>query len=57
MIGPNATWPAPLAARDGDPVAGPSFAAAIDGLREHSTPYHMAHGLLDHAQPLIGQVI
>ena len=23
--------------------------AAITGLREHSTPYHLAHGLLDHA--------
>ena len=25
------------------------FAAAITGLRELSTPYHLAHGLLDHA--------
>jgi hypothetical protein len=25
---------------------------AIAGLREHSTPYHLAHGLLDHAEGL-----
>ena len=43
-----------LAAVGGDPDAGPAFAAAIDGLRQHSTPYHMAHGLLDHARYLIG---
>jgi hypothetical protein len=41
-----------LAAADGDPDAGPAFAAAIAGLRQHSTPYHLAHGLLDHAQHL-----
>jgi len=29
-----------------------SFAAAIASLREDSTPYHLAHGLLDHAQRL-----
>jgi hypothetical protein len=23
-------------------------------MREHSTPYHLAHGLLDHAEYLIG---
>jgi hypothetical protein len=34
--------------RDGDQVAA-AFAAAITGLRERSTPYHLAHGLLDHA--------
>ena len=28
------------------------FAAAIAGLRRHSTPYHLAHGLLDHAAHL-----
>ena len=39
-----------LAARDGDQAAAGSFAAAITGLRELSTPYHLAHGLLDHAQ-------
>jgi class 3 adenylate cyclase/tetratricopeptide (TPR) repeat protein len=38
-----------LAAADGDPAAGAAFAAAIGGLRELSTPYHLAHGLLDHA--------
>jgi hypothetical protein len=43
-----------LAARDGDPDAGPAFAAAIRGLRDHSTPYHLAHGLLDHAEYLSG---
>ena len=32
-----------------DPAVGPAFAAAIAGLRQHSTPYHLAHGLLDHA--------
>jgi predicted ATPase len=39
-----------LSARDGDPAAGESFAAAVRALRELSTPYHLAHGLLDHAQ-------
>ena len=29
------------------------FAVAINGLRELSTPYHLAHGLLDYAQYLI----
>ena len=38
-----------LAARDGDPAAAAAFAAAISGLRELGTPYHLAHGLLDHA--------
>jgi hypothetical protein len=37
-----------LAAADADPA----FAAAIAGLRQHSTPYHLAHGLLDHADCL-----
>jgi len=41
-----------LAAADGDPDAGPAFAAAVTGLRELSTPYHLAHGLLDHAAHL-----
>jgi hypothetical protein len=41
-----------LAARDGDPDAGTAFAAAVTGLRERSTPYHLAHGLLDHAEYL-----
>ena len=38
-----------LAARDGDPDAAAAFTAAIASLREQSTPYHLAHGLLDHA--------
>ena len=36
-------------AADGTPEADAAFAAAITGLRQHSTPYHLAHGLLDHA--------
>jgi class 3 adenylate cyclase/predicted ATPase len=41
-----------LAAAGADPASGPAFAAAISGLRELSTPYHLAHGLLDHADCL-----
>ena len=41
-----------LAAADDAPDAGAAFAAAISGLRELSTPYHLAHGLLDHAAHL-----
>jgi hypothetical protein len=41
------------AAAGGGPDAGPEFAAAITALREQSTPYHLAHGLLDHAQYLM----
>jgi predicted ATPase len=41
-----------LAVDDGDPAAAALFAAAVSGLRELSTPYHIAHGLLDHAQYL-----
>jgi class 3 adenylate cyclase/predicted ATPase len=41
-----------LAAADGGSPAGAAFAAAIAGLRQHSTPYHLAHGLLDHADYL-----
>jgi hypothetical protein len=33
----------------GPGAAAASFAAAITSLRELSTPYHLAHGLLDHA--------
>jgi tetratricopeptide (TPR) repeat protein len=44
-----------LAAADGDQAAGPLFARAISGLRELSTPYHLAHGLLDYAAYLNGQ--
>jgi hypothetical protein len=42
-----------LAAGDHDPSATAAFAAAISSLRELSTPYHLAHGLLDQAQHLI----
>ena len=41
-----------LAAADYAPDACPALAAAISGLRELSTPYHLAHGLLDHAAHL-----
>ena len=39
-----------LAGPDGDLVAAAAFADAVGSLRELSTPYHLAHGLLDHAQ-------
>jgi pyruvate/2-oxoglutarate dehydrogenase complex dihydrolipoamide acyltransferase (E2) component len=45
-----------LATQDGDPAdpaAAAAFAAAIARLREQSTPYHLAHGLLDHAHYLL----
>jgi hypothetical protein len=41
-----------LTTADRDQDAGAVFTAAITGLRQHSTPYHLAHGLLDHAQYL-----
>ncbi|MGH3285060.1 MAG: ATP-binding protein [Streptosporangiaceae bacterium] len=41
-----------LAARDGDQADGLSLAAAVSSLRELSTPYHLTHGLLDHAEHL-----
>jgi tetratricopeptide (TPR) repeat protein len=44
-----------VTAADGAASAAAAFAAAIAGLRERSTPYHLAHGLLDHAQYLLGQ--
>jgi tetratricopeptide (TPR) repeat protein len=44
-----------LAGHDGDQAAAASFAAAISSLREASTPYHLAHGLLDHARHLSHQ--
>jgi class 3 adenylate cyclase len=44
-----------LAASDGGPAAATALAAAIDELRELSTPYHLAHGLLDYAGHLIRQ--
>jgi len=43
-----------LATGDGDQAAGTAISAAIAGLREMSTPYHLAHGLLDHAEYLSG---
>jgi tetratricopeptide (TPR) repeat protein len=43
-----------LAETNGDAdQAAAVFAAAIDGLHERSTPFHLAHGLLDHAEYLI----
>ncbi len=44
-----------LAAPDDGPEAAQEFTDAIRGLREQSTPYHLAHGLLDQAQHLIKQ--
>ena len=41
-----------LADDHGDPDAAALFAAAVAGVREHGTPYHLAHGLLDQAQHL-----
>jgi tetratricopeptide (TPR) repeat protein len=41
-----------LADHHGDPDAAAVFAAALADMREHTTPYHLAHGLLDHAQHL-----
>jgi hypothetical protein len=42
-----------LAAAEDDPAADAALAAAVAGLRQHSTPYHLAHGLLDHAEHLL----
>jgi len=39
-------------AADDDPAAAVAFASAVSSLRELSTPYHLAHGLLDYAQYL-----
>ncbi len=46
-----------LTGEDGGPAvaAAAAFTAAIVGLRERGTPYHLAHGLLDHAEYLIRQ--
>ena len=41
-----------LAASDPDAGRCAALTAAIAGLRQHSTPYHLAHGLLDHAAHL-----
>jgi class 3 adenylate cyclase len=40
-------------ASDADGHTAVAFAAAITGLRAQSTPYHLAHGLLDHAEYLV----
>jgi hypothetical protein len=45
--------PRPPGRGDGDQPAAAAFAAAVASLRENSTPYHLAHGLLDHAEYLI----
>jgi methyl coenzyme M reductase subunit C-like uncharacterized protein (methanogenesis marker protein 7) len=39
-------------AANGDESATSAFEAAVTSLREQSTPYHLAHGLLDHAEYL-----
>jgi hypothetical protein len=44
-----------LSARDGNGTSDASYAEAIRILREQSTPYHLAQGLLDHAQHLLSQ--
>jgi class 3 adenylate cyclase/tetratricopeptide (TPR) repeat protein len=41
-----------LASKNGDRAASASFASAIGSLREGSTPYHLAHGLLDYGHHL-----
>jgi hypothetical protein len=41
-----------VAARNRAQQAGEAFATAIRGLRDLSTPYHLAHGLIDHARYL-----
>jgi predicted ATPase len=42
-----------LATGDGRPGAAAAFSDAIAGLRQQSTPYHLAHGLLDYAEYLL----
>jgi hypothetical protein len=41
-----------FAARNGGDVTGELLAAAVSTMRARSTPYHYAHGLLDHAEHL-----
>jgi len=41
-----------LAARNDDPAADAQFGTAVVSLRNRSTPYHLAHGLLDYAEYL-----
>jgi class 3 adenylate cyclase/predicted ATPase len=40
------------AAGAGQDTADAAFTVAVTGLRQHSTPYHLAHGLLDYADYL-----
>jgi len=42
-----------LTTAEAGPATGAAFTAAIAGLRQHSTPYHLAHGLHDHAEHLL----
>jgi hypothetical protein len=42
-----------LTALGSGPAAAPAFPSVIAGLRQHSTPCHLAHGLLDHARHFI----
>ena len=42
-----------LTTGDAGPGTAVAFTAAIPGLREHATPYHLALGLLDQAEHLI----
>jgi hypothetical protein len=44
-----------LAGEAGRAADGAALTAAVAGLRRHSTPYHLAHGLLDHAARLIAR--
>jgi hypothetical protein len=41
-----------LASHNGDQAAAESFVSAISSLGKLSTPYHLAHGLLDHTRYL-----
>jgi tetratricopeptide (TPR) repeat protein len=44
-----------LAAYHGDPATAGMFTAAISSVRQHGSPYHLAHGLLDHAEYLLAR--
>ena len=44
-----------MAGIEGEQAAAAAFASAINSLRELSTPFHLAHGLLDHAQYLMSR--
>ncbi len=54
LVAERALVGARLASVAGDPGADGLFTAAITALRERSTPYHLAQGLLDHAEHLGG---